>query len=188
MSEEQVQEVVEESSAAEVTEAEVNEPTTETEEIAVEQEVDPVAELTAQNEALSDQLLRLQAELQNMRRIHTREKQDAAKYRSQSLASQLLDVADNLERALATEATSEDAKALHKGVEMVQSQLLQAFEKEQIQVIDPAGQAFDPNFHQAVSVMPAPNGEASDTVLHVLQKGYQLADRVLRPAMVIVSE
>ena len=116
------------------------------------------------------------------------EAEDAAKYRSQSLASHLLDVADNLERALATPAESEDAKAIHKGIEMVYKQFQQAFEKEGISVIDPLNQAFDPNFHQAVSMMPAGEGQEADTVINVLQKGYMLQDRVLRPAMVIVAQ
>ncbi|MBF0935637.1 MAG: nucleotide exchange factor GrpE, partial [Abiotrophia defectiva] len=102
--------------------------------------------------------------------------------------SHLLDVADNLERALATPAESEDAKAIHKGIEMVYKQFQQAFEKEGISVIDPLNQAFDPNFHQAVSMMPAGEGQEADTVINVLQKGYLLQDRVLRPAMVIVAQ
>ncbi|WP_314389198.1 nucleotide exchange factor GrpE [uncultured Abiotrophia sp.] len=155
---------------------------------AIEEAEDQVSQLEAEKEALSDQLLRLQAEIQNMRRINQRERQDAAKYRSQSLASYLLDVADNLERALATPAESEDAKAIHKGIEMVYKQFQQAFEKEGISVIDPLNQAFDPNFHQAVSMMPAGEDQEADTVINVLQKGYMLQDRVLRPAMVIVAQ
>ena len=155
---------------------------------AIEEAEDQVGQLEAEKEALSDQLLRLQAEIQNMRRINQRERQDAAKYRSQSLANHLLDVADNLERALASPAESDDAKAIHKGIEMVYNQFKQAFEKEGISVIDPLNQAFDPNFHQAVSMMPAGQGQEADTVINVLQKGYMLQDRVLRPAMVIVAQ
>ena len=155
---------------------------------AIEEAEDQVGQLEAEKEALSDQLLRLQAEIQNMRRINQRERQDAAKYRSQSLANHLLDVADNLERALASPAESDDAKAIHKGIEMVYNQFQQAFEKEGISVIDPLNQAFDPNFHQAVSMMPAGEGQEADTVINVLQKGYMLQDRVLRPAMVIVAQ
>ena len=139
---------------------------------AIEEAEDQVSQLEAEKEALSDQ----------------RERQDAAKYRSQSLASHLLDVADNLERALASPAESDDAKAIHKGIEMVYNQFKQAFEKEGISVIDPLNEAFDPNFHQAVSMMPAGEGQEADTVINVLQKGYMLQDRVLRPAMVIVAQ
>lgn len=148
---------------------------------------DELAELKAANEVLEDRVLRLQAEISNMQRTNTRERQTAAKYRSQSLATNLLDVVDNFERALLTEVTSEDALALKKGIEMVNGQLLSALEREKITIIDPINEAFDPNFHQAVSTMPAEEGQASDLVVNVLQKGYLLDDRVIRPAMVIVS-
>lgn len=147
-----------------------------------------LTQLQQRNAQLEEQLLRLQAEIQNMRRIHTREKQDAAKFRSQNLATSLLDVADNLERALSTQPTNEEAQSLHKGVEMVYNQFVSAFEKENIQVINPLGESFDPNYHQAVSVMPAEDGQETDKVMTVLQKGYVLNERVLRPAMVIVSQ
>lgn len=148
---------------------------------------DELAELTAANEALEDRVLRLQAEISNMQRSNTRDRQNAAKYRSQSLATNLLEVVDNFERALATDVTSEDALGLKKGIEMVHGQLLTALEREKVTVIDPLNEAFDPNFHQAVSTMPAEEGQASDIVVNVLQKGYILDDRVIRPAMVIVS-
>ncbi|MBF6625577.1 nucleotide exchange factor GrpE [Aerococcaceae bacterium zg-BR9] len=180
---------------------EVNSQTTETEEEVeeeavneaedtetTEETVDPVKALEAEKEVLEERILRLQAEIANMQRINAKERQDAAKFRSQKLASDLLEVVDNLERALQAETTSEDAAALKKGVEMVMSQLKTTFERENIVVIDPIGQSFDPNFHQAVSVMPATDGQASETVLNVLQKGYLLHERVLRPAMVIVAE
>lgn len=149
---------------------------------------DPLQTLTAEKEALEERVLRLQAEIANMQRINAKERQDAAKYRSQKLASEMVDVLDNLERALATPTSSDDAQALKKGVEMVYEQVKVAFEKENILVIDPIDQEFDPNFHQAVSVMPADQGQGSDKVAQVLQKGYQLHDRVLRPAMVIVTQ
>ncbi|MGO4938891.1 nucleotide exchange factor GrpE [Fundicoccus sp. Sow4_D5] len=170
-------------------EEEIANETTET--ITTEDETDAkkddLAELTAANEALEDRVLRLQAEISNMQRTNTRERQNAAKYRSQSLATNLLEVVDNFERALATEVTSEDALTLKKGIEMVHGQLITALEREKVTVIDPLNEAFDPNFHQAVSTMPAEEGQASDVVVNVLQKGYLLDDRVIRPAMVIVS-
>lgn len=151
-------------------------------------ELDPIAVLEEEKTQLEERILRLQAEIANMQRINAKERQDAAKFRSQKLASEMVDVVDNLERALATPTTSEDANALKKGVEMVYEQVKVAFEKENITVIDPANQAFDPNFHQAVSVIPASEGQTPDTVVQVLQKGYQLHERVLRPAMVIVTQ
>ena len=166
-------------------------PTDQPEEIEteeVQEETDEVKVLEAKNSQLEDQILRLQAEMQNIQRRNTRERQEAAKYRSQKLATALLEAIDNLERALATEADSEDAKSLLAGVEMVHGQILQIFADESIEVIDPAGEAFDPNYHQAVSTTPAQDDQESDEVAQVLQKGYQLEDRVIRPAMVVVTE
>ncbi|MRI82654.1 nucleotide exchange factor GrpE [Fundicoccus ignavus] len=148
---------------------------------------DELAELKAANAALEDRALRLQAEISNMQRTNARDRQNAAKYRSQSLATNLLEVVDNFERALTTEVTSDDALTLKKGIEMVHGQLLSALEREKVTMIDPLNEPFDPNFHQAVSTMPAEEGQATDVVVNVLQKGYQLDDRVIRPAMVIVS-
>ena len=148
---------------------------------------DELAELKAANASLEDRALRLQAEISNIQRTNARDRQNAAKYRSQSLATNLLEVVDNFERALTTEVTSDDALTLKKGIEMVHGQLLSALEREKVTMIDPLNEPFDPNFHQAVSTMPAEEGQATDVVVNVLQKGYQLDDRVIRPAMVIVS-
>lgn len=148
---------------------------------------DQLADLERKLEEKEDRSLRLQAEIANMKRISTRERQDAAKYRSQPLAQKLLDAMDNLERALEVEAESEDAQAVKKGVEMVYNQIIQAFKEENIEVLNPINEAFDPNFHQAVTTQPAAEGEDTDVVVNVLQKGYLLNDRVIRPAMVIVS-
>ncbi len=148
---------------------------------------DQLADLERKLEEKEDRSLRLQAEIANMKRSSTRERQDAAKYRSQSLAQKLLDAMDNLERALEVEAESEDAQAVKKGVEMVYNQIIQAFKEENIEVLNPINEAFDPNFHQAVTTQPAAEGEDTDVVVNVLQKGYLLNDRVIRPAMVIVS-
>lgn len=159
-----------------------------TEEDSASTELSELDELKAEIEALDEKNLRLQAEISNMRRINQREREDAAKYRSQSLASALLDVIDNLERALETDVESEDGLALKKGVEMVYNQFTQAFDKENIETINPLNEPFDPNFEQAVSVVPAEEGQESNTVVNVLQKGYRIDKRVIRPAMVIVSE
>lgn len=159
-----------------------------TEEVLQPEEEDNYAVLQAENEQQADQILRLQAEIANIQRTNARNQQNITKYRSQQLATSLLDVIDNLERALETEVTTEDATALKKGVEMVLNQFKAAFESEKITAIDPLNEPFDPNFHQAVSMMPAGDGQESNTVIQVLQKGYVLEDRVIRPAMVIVAE
>lgn len=151
-------------------------------------EVSELDKLKETIDELEEKNLRLQAEIANMRRINQREREDAAKYRSQTLAASLLDVIDNLERALETEVESEDAQSLKKGVEMVYNLFTQAFESEKIETINPLNEPFDPNFEQAVSVVPAEEGQESNTVVNVLQKGYKIDKRVIRPAMVIVSE
>lgn len=155
----------------------------------VEESQDSMMEqIQAENQRLEDRNLRLQAEISNMQRRNTIDRNNAAKYRSQTLASELLDVLDNLERALSTEVKSEDGIALKQGIEMVHKQFLAAFEKEKITVLNPENEPFDPNMHQAVSMMPGGEGVDSNIVINVLQKGYKLDDRVIRPAMVIVSE
>lgn len=147
-----------------------------------------IEQLQEENKQLEDKTLRLQAEISNIQRRNTIDRNNAAKYRSQTLASELLDVLDNLERALSTDVQSEDGKTLKQGIEMVHKQFLTAFEKEKITVINPENEAFDPNLHQAVSMMPAEEEVESNMVINVLQKGYKLDDRVIRPAMVIVAE
>lgn len=150
-------------------------------------QAEEIDQLKAQIDQLEDQTLRLQAEMANIQRSNSRDRQEAAKYRSQPLAKGLVEALDNMERALAIEVKTEEGQAIHKGVEMVYDQILKAFKEEQIEQIDPIDQAFDPNFHQAVTTQPAEEGQDVDQVVAVLQKGYVLNDRVIRPAMVIVS-
>ena len=99
-----------------------------------------------------------------------------------------MNVIDNLERAIASPSESEEAKNLKKGIEMVYEGFLYALKEEGIQEIEALNQPFDPNKHHAVQVIPAEEGQESDVVVQVFQKGYILKDRVLRPAMVIVSQ
>ena len=137
---------------------------------------------------LNDQVYRLSAEIANIQKRNAKERQDAAKYRSQSLAQNLLNVIDNLERAIASPSESEEAKNLKKGVEMAYEGFLHALKEEGIEEIEALNQPFDPNKHHAVQAIPAKEGQESDVVVQVFQKGYMLKDRVLRPAMVIVSQ
>ena len=139
-------------------------------------------------ERLNDQVYRLSAEISNIQKRNAKERQDAAKYRSQSLAQNLLNVIDNLERAIASPSESEDAKNLKKGIEMVYESFLYALKEEGIEEIDALDQPFDPTLHHAVQTVPVEDGQEADKVVQVFQKGYKLKDRVLRPAMVIVSQ
>ena len=139
-------------------------------------------------ERLNDQVYRLSAEISNIQKRNAKERQDAAKYRSQSLAQNLLNVIDNLERAIASPSESEDAQNLKKGIEMVYESFLYALKEEGIEEIDALDQPFDPTLHHAVQTVPVEEGQEADKVVQVFQKGYKLKDRVLRPAMVIVSQ
>lgn len=139
-------------------------------------------------ERLNDQVYRLSAEISNIQKRNAKERQDAAKYRSQSLAQNLLNVIDNLERAIASPSESEDAQNLKKGIEMVYESFLYALKEEGIEEIDALDQPFNPTLHHAVQTVPVEEGQEADKVVQVFQKGYKLKDRVLRPAMVIVSQ
>ena len=139
-------------------------------------------------EKLNDQVYRLSAEISNIQKRNAKERQDAAKYRSQSLAQNLLNVIDNLERAIASPSESEEAQNLKKGIEMVYEGFLYALKEEGIEEIDALNQPFDPTLHHAVQTVPVEEGQEADKVVQVFQKGYKLKDRVLRPAMVIVSQ
>ncbi|GEK90887.1 nucleotide exchange factor GrpE [Alkalibacterium kapii] len=136
---------------------------------------------------VTDRYLRLQAELANIRKRNDRERQDLIRYSSQSLAKELIPVLDNLERALTIEADTEASESLKKGIEMVYNSFLEAFKKEGIEVIDPLGEPFDPNFHEAYTQVPANEGQESNEVAQVFEKGYKLHERVLRAAKVSVT-
>ncbi|WP_313470295.1 nucleotide exchange factor GrpE [Carnobacterium sp.] len=167
---------------------ELNKQPEDSKEASEENQVDEVTQLKADLAEKEDQYLRLQAELANIRKRNQKEKEDAAKYRSQSLATELLPVIDNLERALAIEVTDEEGQNLKKGLEMVMDSFKTALEHEGIEVIDPLNQPFDPNYHQAIQTAPLEEGQEANTVVNVFQKGYSLKERILRPAMVIVAQ
>ena len=147
---------------------------------------DPASEIAA----LKDQLLRTIAEGENQRRRFQRERDEAVKYAAAGLARDLLTVSDNLGRALdAVPAGSGDAMAetLRAGVELVQKELASAFEKHGIRRIDPLGEKFDPNLHQAMFEVPD-SEYPSGTVAQVVQPGYAMGERLLRPALVGVAK
>jgi molecular chaperone GrpE len=143
-----------------------------------------VATLKAQNVDLADQFLRAKAEAENARRRAEDEISKARKFAVESFAESLLAVADSLEAGLAiTEATREQ---LREGSEATLKQLKSALERHKVVEINPAASTrFDPHQHQAISMVPAQ--QEPNTVVTVLQKGYLIADRVLRPALVTVA-
>ncbi len=171
--------------AAEATESEVEEG----------EAADPMirlGELEAEAADLKDQLLRALAEAENVRRRAAREREDTAKYAVAGLARDLLAPVDNLRRAL--EAVPEGAReagealtTLLEGLELTERELLQAFEKHGIKKLEPLGESFDHNYHQAVFEVPDTDQPAG-TVVQLLQAGYVLHDRLLRAAMVGVAK
>lgn len=131
-----------------------------------------------------DAWLRARAETENVRRRAQDDVAKAGKFASEKFANELLAVKDSLEAALASE--NQDAAALRTGVELTLRQLVSAFEKSNLVEVDPLEEKFDPHKHQAISQVEA-DGEPN-RVVSVLQKGYTLHDRVIRPALVVVSK
>lgn len=132
-----------------------------------------------------DQLLRAAAELDNMRKRTARDVEQAHRFALEKIAQELLPVRDSLELAAAS-AGSADAASLAAGQEATLKLLARAFEKFAINVIDPAGEPFDPQRHEAMAMQPSATAEP-DSVLQVVQRGYELNGRLLRPARVIVA-
>lgn len=146
---------------------------------------DELAELKTKLSDMQDQFLRAKAEGENIRRRAAEDIAKAHKFAIESFAEHLIPVSDSLYAALATEAG--DAKAFKEGLEITLKQLVAAFEKGRLVEINPApGAKFDPHQHQAISMVPS--DQEPNTVVSVLQRGFLIADRVLRPALVTVSQ
>ncbi|MCO6049466.1 nucleotide exchange factor GrpE [Mesorhizobium sp. RP14(2022)] len=149
--------------------------------------------LMKENEELKDRSLRTVAEMENLRRRTAREIQDARAYAVTNFARDMLSVSDNLRRALdavpANSGTADAAglSALVEGVEMTERAMLSALERHGVKKLEPEGERFDPNFHQAMFEVPNPD-VAANTVVQVVQPGYRIGERVLRPAMVGVAK
>ena len=150
-----------------------------------------MAALEAELAEQKDRLLRALSETENVRRRSQREREDASKYAVAGFAKELLSVADNLRRALdslpAEEAKDPRTVSLLEGVEATERELLGVFERNGVRRIDPDGERFDHNFHQAIFEAERP-GRPAGTIIEVLQPGYVLHDRLLRPAMVGVAK
>ncbi len=156
-------------------------------------EVETVAEnnVEKQIEELNDILLRSLAENQNLRKIHEKEKEDLIKYSSSSFAREILNLADNLERAFglfkdSPKFKSEEFKDIILGIELIEKELINSFDKNGIKSFESIGKKFDPNFHQALNEVESE--EETGTVINEIQKGYMLNDRLLRPALVSISK
>ena len=150
---------------------------------------DPIVRLQSQLEEANNRLLRSQAELDNFRKRSRREMEDQRLYAQLPMASDLLAVVDNLERAIEATGQAEETslQGLKEGVVLVMDQLKSILQRHHCQRIEVnLGDAFDPNCHEAISQQPSED-YPTGTVLHVTQSGYQLRDRIVRPVQVVVS-
>jgi molecular chaperone GrpE len=148
--------------------------------------------LRAENESLKDARLRALAEAENIRRRAEKEKADASQYAVTKFARDMLGIADNFARALAAvpapvrDAADPQVKAVLDGVEATDRQLLQTLERYGVKAVDVSGK-FDPNLHQAIAEVPG-QGKPAGNIVDVVQTGYMIGDRLLRPAMVTVAK
>jgi molecular chaperone GrpE len=149
--------------------------------------VEELAAAQAEISGLKDQMLRVQADAQNVRRRSEQDVEKAHKFGQEKFSRELLSVLDNLERALAATPESEETAALREGVDMTLQGFLSTLTKFNVEAIDPQGETFNPEQHQAMAMQE--NADfAPNTVMAVMQKGYSLHGRLLRPAMVMVSK
>lgn len=144
-------------------------------------------EAQAQAQENWDKLLRVQAEMDNLRKRTVRDVENAHRFALEKFAAELLAVRDSLEMGLDAARGETDVDRIREGTELTLKMLVQVMEKFGIQQIDPQGERFDPDRHQAMSMQPNAEMEPN-TVMTVMQKGYLLNDRLLRPAMVVVSK
>ena len=175
----------------------------ETQQIESSQELDPLEEAIARVQELEEQLknqieeaankeqdilLRSRAEIENLRRRTEQDVEKAHKFALEKFSKDILNTIDNLERALATPANKEDesVKALFDGVELTLKELVSTVGRFGVEAVGVVGEAFNPDLHQAISMQPA-EGFESNQISVVLQKGYTLNGRVIRPAMVMVA-
>ncbi|AQS37405.1 molecular chaperone GrpE (heat shock protein) [Shewanella psychrophila] len=147
-----------------------------------------LAEAQAKVEEQKDSVTRAAASEANIRRRAAQDVEKARKFALEKFANELLPVIDNMERALqGTDAEAEETKAIYEGVELTLKSFVSTVDKFGLKVVDPQGETFNPEHHQAIGMQPSPEFPAN-TVMMVMQKGYILNDRLLRPAMVMVSQ
>jgi len=145
--------------------------------------------LTAAEQELAlhrDAMLRMQAEMENLRKRLIRDLEKSRRFALERIMKDLLQVRDSMDRGLEIDAESTTATALLEGQALTQKMLAKVMKDHDLELIDPLGEAFNPEFHEAVTVQPSAELE-ENSVMEVLQKGYKLHDRLIRPAMVVVS-
>ena len=169
--------------------AETGDDTNTDQDISLEQALEKLARAELAAQKAHDDLLRVQAEMQNLRRRTEQDIEKAHKYGQEKFSAELLSVMDNLERALdaASAHENEAVKAIYDGVDLTLKSFSDCFSKFNIEAVDPLGEPFDPALHQAMSMQENPDVEPN-TIIAVMQKGYTLHGRVIRPAMVMVAK
>lgn len=191
----EVGEMTEKDKETQIEENVENETTNEEQEI--EEKVDEINQveelkkelniITEEKDKLYDRLIRIQAEFDNFKKRTQKEKVAERKYKSEALATELLPALDNFERALHIEDVNDEIKGFLDGMSMIYRQLIDVLEGQEITKIETVGKKFDPNLHHAVMQVEDDTVD-SDVIVEELQKGYMLADRVIRPAMVKVNK
>jgi len=149
---------------------------------------DKLAKSEAEIADLKDRLLRQMAEFDNYRKRTMKEKADIILNGSAGVVTDILPVIDDLERAIANSAKSEDFSALKEGIELIYNKLMHILEQKGLQKISPKNEPFDTDFHEAIAMIPAPSEELKGKVLDCAIDGYKLNDKVLRHAKVAVGE
>lgn len=180
-----------------IQEESVQEQTVEAEAVTAEQDADIVDDIELENDelaaaheeigALKDQMLRMQADMQNIRRRADLDVEKAHKFGLEKFANEMLSVVDNLERGLSAAPEEEATQAIRDGMKMTLDGVIASFAKFKVDIVNPMNEAFNPEFHQAMTMIESPVAPAN-TVIDVMQKGYTLNGRLLRPAMVVVSK
>ena len=148
---------------------------------------DELAAAVAEIAKLKDMMIREQAETQNIRKRVQRDVENARKFALEKFVGELLPIMDNLERAIGSAGDDEATKPVLEGVELTYKTFLDTLAKFNVTQVNPVGEPFDANFHQAMTMVPNPDMEPN-SVMDVMQKGYTLNDRLIRPAMVVVSK
>lgn len=178
----------------EVTDADNLDENTREEEGAIASDENSISDLdyAGQLDELNDRLLRMAAEMENLRKRSLKEREDAIKYSTTKFARDIITVADDLERAIESVKeidfeTNDPMKTLYDGVELTLRSLTQIFSRNGIERFDPLGEKFDPTMHEAMFEVPNSENE-SGIVVHLVEPGYRLNDRILRPARVGVSK
>jgi len=178
----------------EVTDADNLDENTREEEGAIASDENSISDLdyAGQLDELNDRLLRMAAEMENLRKRSLKEREDAIKYSTTKFARDIITVADDLERAIESVKefdfeTNDAMKTLYDGVELTLRSLTQIFSRNGIERFDPLGEKFDPTMHEAMFEVPNSENE-SGIVVHLVEPGYRLNDRILRPARVGVSK